>query len=629
MRTSSLSRPRSRNTITIEQVLLTGVLGFALFFAAIAVYILGYQIGYMGRIYPGVSVAGIDLSGLSPADASEKIIENLPYPRKGNILFYDGDRYWLATPADLGMLLDADRSASSAFEIGRSGGPFRRLMERYSVLSGKHDVAPVFILDENLAYRYLGALASQIDLATVEPSLSIDGTNVVVHPGQTGRKLDVSSTMAALTTQILSMQDSAVSLIVQETPPEIVDVSAQADLARSIIGQTLSLEMPQDQPDQQGAWTFDSQALAAMLSFEYVQTDAGVVYQVTLDSTILRDFLTNLAPALELQSKNTRFMFNDDTHLLEVIEPAVIGRSLDVEASLAGIQQALLNGQHTVTLVIQSNAPAVTDDMTGEQLGITELVHEEISYFYGSSSERVQNIEAASRNFHGLLVAPGETFSMAENMSDITLDNGYAEALIIYGNQTIKGVGGGVCQVSTTLFRAAFFTGFPIVERHPHAYRVSYYEKVAGNRRDPNLAGLDATVFVPLVDLKFTNDTPYWLLMEVYVNPSYDTIWWKFYSTSDGRVVDWETTGPTNIIEAPDTLYRENPDLPQGEVRQVEWPADGAEITVNRTVYRDNEILFHDTFYTQYEPWQSVFEYGPGTEGMPPPPDPANVDGTQ
>jgi vancomycin resistance protein YoaR len=102
---------------------------------------------------------------------------------------------------------------------------------------------------------------------------------------------------------------------------------------------------------------------------------------------------------------------------------------------------------------------------------------------------------------------------MAEILGDVSLDNGYAEALIILGDRTIEGVGGGVCQVSTTLFRTAFLGGFPIVERHPHAYRVGYYEQNSSGHINPNFAGLDATVFVPIVDLKFINDTPNWLLM--------------------------------------------------------------------------------------------------------------------
>ena len=137
------------------------------------------------------------------------------------------------------------------------------------------------------------------------------------------------------------------------------------------------------------------------------------------------------------------------------------------------------------------------------------------------AAARLQNIEAASKQFYGLLIPPNTTFSMGDAIGNISLDNGYAEALIIYNGKTITGVGGGVCQVSTTLFRTAFFAGYPIVERNAHAYRVYYYEQTA-NGTDPLMAGLDATVYFPLVDLKFTNDRPYWLLMETYFSAKDD-----------------------------------------------------------------------------------------------------------
>jgi vancomycin resistance protein YoaR len=255
--------------------------------------------------------------------------------------------------------------------------------------------------------------------------------------------------------------------------------------------------------------------------------------------------------------------------------------------------------------------------MTGDQLGIRELVESTTSYFYGSSKERIQNIRTAASRFQGLLVAPGQTFSMAQALGDISLDNGYAEALIILGDQTITGVGGGVCQVSTTLFRAAFYAGFPINERHPHAYRVGYYEQRSDGSSDPSLAGLDATVFVPLVDFKFTNDTPYWLLMETDVEGY--SLTWKFYSTSDGRTVSWQSTGPTNIVPAPDPQYTENPKLAKGVINQTDWSADGADITVTRVVYLGGSIHIQDEFQTHYQPWRAVYEYGPGTEGIPTP----------
>jgi vancomycin resistance protein YoaR len=212
---------------------------------------------------------------------------------------------------------------------------------------------------------------------------------------------------------------------------------------------------------------------------------------------------------------------------------------------------------------------------------------------------------------------------MSDELGDISLDNGYAEALIILGNQTIKGVGGGVCQVSTTLFRTALYAGFQIVERHPHAYRVYYYEQInSSGSHDTNLAGMDATVFVPLVDFKFTNDTPYWLLMETYVSTSNNSLTWKFYSTKDGREVSVNSSGTSNIVKPPDPVYRENPELPQGTKKQVDWAVEGADVTVTRTVTRDGQILYNDNFFTRYEPWGDVYEYGPGTEIPTPTPSP-------
>jgi vancomycin resistance protein YoaR len=262
--------------------------------------------------------------------------------------------------------------------------------------------------------------------------------------------------------------------------------------------------------------------------------------------------------------------------------------------------------------------PQVTDEATAEQLGISEAVSVHTSYFYGSSSERIHNIELASARFHGVLIPPGGTLSMADLLGDVSLDSGYAEAWIIFGDRTIKGVGGGVCQVSTTLFRTAFLGGYQIDERYPHAYRVGYYEQTASGGYNPDYAGLDATVFAPVVDFKFTNDSQYWLLMETYVNAAGRSLTWKFYSTSDGRTVDWQTTGITNVVPELDPLYEENADLAKGEIKQVDWGVDGADVTVTRTVTRNGEVIHQDTINTHYVPWRDIYQYGPGTEDMPP-----------
>jgi vancomycin resistance protein YoaR len=611
---------KNRGIVLFEQGVLALLFGSMLFIFVLLTGLFAYQYMQSGRIYPGVTLAGVDLSGLSIDQATERVFEEVTYPQNGRILFKYGDTSWLASPAELGLFLDAQTSAQKAFDTGRSGNLLPRLINQYNLYTQGVDIPPVMIFDQNMALQYLSHLSGQIDQPVIEASLDINSTDVIVRQGQIGRTLNITATMAQISSQLEKLQDGIITLVVDETTPHIMDASQQAEQARQILSQSLTLKLPEGESIG-GPWTFDTAALASMLSFDLVNDSQKDYYQLNLNSETLHEFLLSLEPELYLASENARFMFNDDTRQLEVVKHATIGRTLDVDASLQSIRDTLLQGGHDVTLQVTHNPPAVTDDMTGEELGVTELIHEEISYFYGSDADRIQNITAAASSFYGLMVAPGEEFSMAQALGDITLDNGYAEALIILGGQTIKGVGGGVCQVSTTLFRAAFFTGFPITERHQHAYRVGYYEKVAGNRRDSNLAGLDATVFVPLVDMKFVNDSPYWLLMETYVNPTYSSLVWKFYSTSDGRTVDWDTTGPVNTVDPPDPLYRENPDLPKGEVKQVDYQAQGADVTVDRRVYKDGSLYFEDSFFTHYQPWQAIYEYGPGTEGMPPPKD--------
>ncbi|HVN54592.1 MAG TPA: VanW family protein [Anaerolineaceae bacterium] len=610
----STSDSRTRNVFL--NVFRAILIGGGLFIAAILLLLAGFELYYAGRVYPGVTVAGVDVSGLRPAAAAARLNEAITYPQTGQILLRDGPQTWVATPIQLGYYLDAETTAENAYRIGRDSLPFANLYRQGEAWFSGINLAPVMVFDQRVGQRFLIELAKQIDKPVVEAKLGLEGTDVAVHSGQVGRTLDVDASLKLLSVQLQTMQDGIVPVLVRETPPLIMDVSQQAEIAKRILNEPLVLSIAQAQNSDPGPWTFDVPTLAKMLTIERLPNgDGGAIYQVGVNSETLRTFLTDLAPSLSRQAVNSRFTFNDDTDQLEVLKPAVIGRELNVDASITTINEKLAKGEHNIPLEFVINKPAVTDDMTGAQLGIKELVHQESSYFRGSSAARVQNIKAASSRFHGLLVAPGETFSMGDALGDISLDNGYAEALIILGNQTIKGVGGGVCQVSTTLFRTVFFAGYPVVERHAHAYRVSYYEQKAGSGINPDFAGLDATVFFPLVDFKFKNDTPNWILMETYVNGY--SLTWKFYSTSDGRTVDWQTSGLRNVTPPGDPIYRENPDLAKGEKKQVEWPVEGADVSVRRTVSRNGAVYFQDSFNTHYVPWAEAWEYGPGTEDIP------------
>ncbi|MCA2000440.1 MAG: VanW family protein [Chloroflexi bacterium] len=609
-----MNRSRSATRLGLRQTFAAFLGGLLLFLGISVFWTVGYQLAFAGRIFPGVSVAGVDVSGLSPNDAALKLSQTLSYPITGKILFRAPDKFWVASPAELGLVFDPSASAIAAYQFGRSGGLFSALTNQLGAAGLGADVSPVVIFDQRVAYRYLQNIAAQIDQPVVEASLEVNGANVSARPGQKGRVLNLDATLIYLGAQLQSFRDGEAPLVIQEAAPKLLDVSSQAEAARRILSQPLTVTVPNAGAEGPGPWTYDIPVLANMLRVNVAEKDGKAEMQVGLDPDALRLSLGELKVYVDRPPVNARFLFDDAKGQITPVSASKVGRVMDLEASVAAVNETLLRGEHVVPLVVSEQQPLLSDTASGAELGVTQQIASHTTYFYGSSGERIQNIVAAAAQFNGVMVAPGETFSMGSALGDVSLENGFAEALIIYGGRTIKGVGGGVCQVSTTLFRTVFFAGFPIVERYSHAYRVSYYEKTVSGDTDPNLAGLDATVYFPLVDFKFANDTPYWILMETDVNVSARTLTWRLYSTPDGRSVTWETTGPMNVVPPPKPVFEENPELMPDEIKQVDYPAQGADVTVTRTVWRNGLIYFSDRIQTHYEPWAAVCQFGPGTE---------------
>ena len=593
--------------------------GITLFVVVVGLVTLSFRTVYRGRVFPGVYLGWINLSGQTPEAAADLLRKEFGYPGDGRIVLQYDELSWSTTPSELGLFFSPNHNAEQAFNAGREGTLPQRFAAQIQILRHGLTLDPTFVLDEKTGIRLLEMIASQVDQPVVEASLELEGLDVIVQPGQIGREMDVAASLEVAALQMESLQSGSIPLIVTETYPDILDVSAQAELARQILSQPLTLGIPDADPNDPGPWTLPPERLVEMMIIERISAENGEEYRIALDAEQLRAYLQERKSSINRESVNAQMYFDDETRELVLIEPEQIGMKLDVEGSILGIQAQLADGKHDIDLVVEKTIPGVTAEHTAEDLGITELVSSETTYFYYSDAGRINNIATAAAKFHGVFIAPGETFSMAEQLGDISLDEGYSEAWIIFGDRTIKGVGGGVCQVSTTLFRTVFFAGLPVVERYPHSYRVKYYEQTAKpGVYNTKMAGLDATVYVPIVDFKFTNDTDDWLLMETYVYKTYRQLVWKFYGTSDGRTVDWQTTGLTNIKDPPDPVFEENSSLKKDEIKQVDWAVEGASVIVTRNVYRDGIRLWQDTFRTNYQPWAAVCQYGPGTENYPP-----------
>ncbi|NMA12466.1 MAG: hypothetical protein GX933_04680 [Chloroflexi bacterium] len=576
-----------------------------------------YSDSYKEKIYAGVTVSGIQIGGLTREEARSVLQTGLRYPFESAFAFKYGADVWHAIPEELGMQIQLDATVDNVWRYGRSGTLLQNLYERISALLFMKHYEPVMLFDERVAFNFISSLAGYIDQPLEQPVITLQGSEVVISPGKSGRELDRELTMTQLHILGQQLRTAEIELPVTVLETTAANLAEQKQVLESLLGQDFVLYVRENDVARE-VDRLSADQLAGWINFQPQIDGSQVQIEMLPKREPFYNRLVTVGVDLYQKPQNARFIFNDQTRQLDPLAEAVVGREIDLEASLVNIAESIKQGRHDAEVVMTVSEPKVFANATAQELGITELAISQYTYFYGSSAPRVQNITIGAGSFHGLLVEPGQTFSMAEYLGNIDIDNGYAEAPVIYGGQTIEGVGGGICQVSTTLFRTAYNYGLPIVERHQHAYRVFYYERLANGNIDPGLAGLDASVYVPVLDMKFKNDTPYWILMETYVNPSASSIQWKFYSTKVNRYVETKTSGLTNVVQPEPPVYRENPALATGEVKQVDWEVDGADVDVVRTVYENGQVHLQDRFVTKYEPWQAVFEYGPGTSGMPP-----------
>jgi vancomycin resistance protein YoaR len=246
----------------------------------------------------------------------------------------------------------------------------------------------------------------------------------------------------------------------------------------------------------------------------------------------------------------------------------------------------------------------VTIDKVNE-LGIEERIGRGESYYAHSIPNRIFNVGLASDRINSALIAPGEEVSFNKLVGEVSAATGYRSAYIISQGRTVLGDGGGLCQVSTTLFRAAMNAGLPILERWGHSYRVSYYEQNSS-------PGIDATVIAPSKDFRFKNDTPGHILIQTINDPKNLHLVIEIYGTSDGRVASVTEPKVWGITPPLPTVYQDDPSLPSGTMKQVDWSASGARASFEYKVTRDGETLQDQTFSTVYRPWAAVYLRGTG-----------------
>lgn len=545
-----------------------------------------YHLLYWQKVYPGVTVAGVYVGGKTENETATALA-NISAPQ--TIIFIAPSQEFTLYSSQINLSFSSPQTAKSAFQVGRSGNLIKDTRDKLFGIIQDKEIPLAINYNQSEFDDFLANISETLFAPSIKPQVAIEKGQAVVEVGKSGQEVDIN-----LLTQ--NFQNAAgrkenivlIPINIKEESLTGQEANELASRAKKIVGKSITFSLDQNE------LTLQDSELAGFLT-------AGNRY----DEEKIMGWVEKLASQFSRPAQEPTFKF-EEGKVLE-FTPARDGLAVNTEKlkeqvilALSELEQASQN--QTVAVTAKREKPRLaTADVNN--LGIKELIGKATSRFRGSAASRVYNIGLAASRLNGIIIPPGETFSFNTALGDVSPFTGYQQAYIIKEGKTILGDGGGVCQVSSTLFRAALATGLPIPERQAHSYRVSYYELDSG-------PGFDATIYSPSPDFKIKNDTPAHILIQTNTDKKNMTITFEFYGTSDGRVATTTKPRVWDQVSPPEDLYQDDPTLAAGVVKQVNSKAWGAKVAFDYSVVRGNEQLQKRTFYSNYRPWAATYLRG-------------------
>jgi vancomycin resistance protein YoaR len=549
-----------------------------------------FNLVYAKKIIPGVKIAGINVGGMT-FESAKKVLEENEKNISEELKLKFEDKEFPLKRNDIGLTYDWEDSVVRCFDVGRSGNFFVDTKDKIVTPFKGLSIPASYDYDDDSFGIKLSVIRREINLEPQNSKFYLKDDKLSISPSSNGRKLLEEDFHKDINLSFGSLDFSDKIMPVQIIEPEIIekDVELFREAIEEIISEDLVINF------EEKKWTLDSEKILNLIGFEKNEKEKRV--KMILDKSAFRDLANGLAAEVN-ESPKGEVVSTDGNKVLE-FRITKEGKELDEEKFKEDLKSAIFDDRKNVSLVLKN----VDDSSDKEKYGILSLIGEGTSHFAGSTAERIHNIILAAGNISGSLVPPGAVYSMNKSVGPIDYQHGFKSAFIIKGGRTVLGEGGGVCQTSTTLFRAILNSGLPIVSRYPHAYRVGYYEQDMP-------VGFDAAIFQPSWDFKFKNDTNAYVLIQAHSNLSENSLTFKIYGTPDGRSVEISEPVVTDQSPPPPPLYEDDPTLPKGVVRQVDYAAWGATATFTRTVRKEDTILFTDTFTSRYQPWRAVYKVG-------------------
>lgn len=527
---------------------------------------------YTGKVLPMIKVGGLEVGGMNLADARETVVSKVEEVQAQKVKMEikgEEGRTVEATFAELGVVPMTDNAINKAATYGKSSFGFKKIKETVEGFFGVN--IPIEyrinkeILDDFISQKLLPLVAAPKSANWVWK----DGA-LVLSPAVEGKKVDTELLAKEILYQVKTGQRETIEVKIIYSAPPITDEIAnqlKPDVEKAV-AKPLILNYGEKTKE------VPANTKRSWISLEMINKKPVATFSRDLVTKYLTE---TIAPEADILAQNARFEINEGK--VTAFAAPVDGQELNVEKSVSAVRAAVEKGENTVSLVLNKRAASISNAEEADKFGIKALVGSGTTDFRGSPTNRVHNIKVGAEKFHGVLIPPGEEFAFNANLGPVTKENGYLPELVILHNVTKPEYGGGLCQVSTTMFRAAVLSGLKVTERDNHAYPVSYY----------GTPGFDATIYPNQrtwrdgTDLKFANDTPGYILIQTKVEGTKLTF--DFWGTPDGREV--KIIGPE--------VYDKKPDGSLKAVLTQEVIKDGVTLAKNvfRSSYKSPSLFPH------------------------------------
>ncbi len=556
-----------------------------LLLSVIAVVMIHYWV-YRNRAIPHTFISDIEVTGMRRDKIRQKIVNEFKNNPNKIVFRYNGKE--ITGSSSLHVLYNFDWTSDLIMSIGRNGNLLTQLKERFFSLITPSKLNLAISYDGDELLGVIAQIDEQIRREFV-PARIIKKKGVIkFEKGVDGLTVNKDELIRLLISAVKRSGKQVIDIPVNKKIVSFDEkrVVKALELGNKWIGKTMKLEygdFKMELPDE------DVVGLIGV-------TDNSKLNKIAFDELCLL-----LDGKIKREPRDAIFKFENG----KVIEFRSDAKGVDLNKKKFEeiLSKALTeNIGSKIIIPVKLTNPEIKADQLNN-LGINELLGRGKSKFSHSIPSRIFNVILASKRINYSLVPPGEIFSFNKAVGEISARTGYRSAYVIKDGRTVLGDGGGTCQVSTTMFRAAMKAGLPIVERKSHSYRVGYYEQDSG-------PGIDATVYAPTADLKFLNDTPAHILIQTKVDSKNLTMQIDIFGTNDGRVAKISKPKVWGQSPPPPPLYQDDPTLPVGVVKQIDWASWGAKTSFNYKVDRKGKVLIDRTFYSNFKPWQAVYLRG-------------------